>query len=329
MTAASGELLVIRDLVVERPGVRLLDSVALSIGKGETLSLVGESGCGKSLSALAILGLLPEGVRHARGEILFEDEDLARASPRRLRQIRGKSIGLVMQDPMSSLDPVLQIGAQMEEAIRTHLPLSARQARGRALELLDLAGVPEPLRRYGQYPHQLSGGLRQRVSIATAISCTPRLLIADEPTTALDVTTQVQVLDLLDRLRRELSMALLLITHDLSIVARRADKVCVMYAGRVVERAGVDDFFAHPRHPYSKGLLHSSLGAGTPLHHRFDRLPEITGSIASAAGQSGCPFAPRCDQAEAACGKTLSWPGTTDSRDHFSACLHPNPEESA
>ena len=218
-----------------------------------------------------------------------------------MRAIRGKQVSLIQQEPMTSLNPVLSIGDQIGEVIRHHDKLSRRAARARGIELLDLVSIPDAHRRIDDYPHNLSGGMRQRVMIAMAVACGPKLLIADEPTTALDVTTQAQVLDLLDDLRRQLSMAVLLITHDLGVVAQWADRIAVMYAGRIVEQAGIEPFFARPMHPYSRGLLGARVDVDADEHYSANRLSEIPGSVGSAAGEAGCAFAPRCPLVEPAC----------------------------
>ncbi len=292
-------VLEVLDLRIGFPGSVAVQGITFAIEEGKTLALVGKSGCGKSLTAFSILRLLPPTASIVGGQVVFDGLDLATVTGRKLREIRGKGISMILQEPMTSLNPVLTIGAQIGEVIRRHDRLSRSKTRERVLELLDLVGIPDPQRRYDQYPHNFSGGMRQRVMIAMAVACNPRLLIADEPTTALDVTIQAQVMDLLNRLRKQLSMAMLLITHDLGAVAQWADRVAVMYAGRIVEQAAVDEFIASPKHPYSRGLLNSSVGDGA--HYTRERLNEIQGSIASAAGEAGCAFAPRCPSAVATC----------------------------
>lgn len=293
-------VLEVQDLAVGFGANRIVHGVSLAIEPGETLALVGESGCGKSLTAFAIMRLLPPSARITGGRVMFGGIDLVTASPRALRDIHGKRIGLIMQEPMSSLNPVMAIGRQIAEVIRRHENMSRAAAHKRVIELLDLVGISEPNRRVEEFPHNFSGGMRQRVMIAMAIACQPDLIIADEPTTALDVTIQAQVLDLLDGLRRQLGMAMLLITHDLGVVAQWADRVAVMYAGRVVEQAPVQRFFAAPTHPYSRGLLAASVEEDG-AHYTSRRLTEISGTVASAAGELGCPFAPRCPDRIAAC----------------------------
>ncbi|HEY0184789.1 MAG TPA: ABC transporter ATP-binding protein [Rhodopila sp.] len=298
-------LLDVHDLAIGFPGQDVVHGISFHIDAGETLALVGESGCGKSITAFALMRLLPPAARILRGQVLFEGADLLSASPRQMRAVRGKRISLILQEPMTSLNPVLTVGAQIAEVIRQHETLSRSATSRRVLELLDLVGIPEPQRRAGEFPHNFSGGMRQRVMIAMAVACQPRLIIADEPTTALDVTIQAQVLDLLDSLRRQFGMAVLLITHDLGVVAQWADRAAVMYAGRIVEQASVRPFFRHPRHPYARGLLGAAVSeAGTAAeggHYTTQRLTEIPGSVASAAGEPGCPFAPRCPDMIPAC----------------------------
>ncbi len=288
-------LLDVQDLAIGFGGNTVVHGVSFQVAPGETLALIGESGCGKSVTALAVMRLLPSAARIARGKVLFEGTDLATVSRSGLRDIRGKRMSLILQEPMTSLNPVLTVGAQIAEVVRRHERISRGGARKRVVELLDLVGIPEPQRRANEFPHNFSGGMRQRVMIAMAVACQPRLVIADEPTTALDVTIQAQVLDLLDNLRRQFGMAVLLITHDLGVVAQWADRVAVMYAGRIVEQAPVRPFFARPRHPYTRGLLEAAVGEDA-AHYSNTRLTEIPGSVASAAGEPGCPFAPRCPE---------------------------------
>jgi len=271
-------LLDIRGLDIQFRGARgpiqAVRGLDLQIQRGETLALVGESGCGKSTTALSILRLLAPGAT-LRGNILFDGRDILAMAPPALRALRGRDISMVFQEPMTSLNPVHSIGAQIVETLRQHEPLSAAAARRRAVELLDLVRIPEPQRRLDDFPHHLSGGQRQRVMIAMAMACRPRLLVADEPTTALDVTVQAQILELLDGLRREFDMALLLITHDLGLVAQWADRVAVMYGGEKVEEAATAQLFAAPGHAYTRGLLGASLHGGRELHYTAERLPEI------------------------------------------------------
>ncbi|HMA38528.1 MAG TPA: ABC transporter ATP-binding protein [Gemmatimonadales bacterium] len=295
-------LLRVRDLrtyfVTDRGGgtARAVDGVSLDLYPGETLGVVGESGCGKTVMSLSILRLVPEPPGHIRpGSLIeFEGHNLLTLPPRDLRAVRGNRIAMIFQEPMTSLNPVLTIGDQVAEAAIVHQHLSRAAARRRAIELLRQVGIPEPEERVDHYPHQLSGGMRQRVMIAMALICRPQILIADEPTTALDVTIQAQILELLARLRQELGMAVLLITHDLGVVAGTADRVVVMYAGQVVETAPTPELFAHPRHPYTEGLLESIPRLDRPRA----RLHSIPGSVpAATAWPQGCRFHPRCPYA--------------------------------
>lgn len=321
-------LLEIRNLSIGFGERKILNDVNLTIRQGETLALVGESGCGKSLTGSTIMRLLPNAARYFSGEILFKGKDLFGATKAEMRDIRGKKISLIMQEPMTSLNPVLKIGTQISEILRRHEGMSRAAAAKRTVELLDLVGIPEPARRADQYPHNFSGGMRQRVMIAIAVACSPELLIADEPTTALDVSIQAQIMDLIERLRRELSMAVLLITHDLGVVAQWADRTAVMYAGRLVEEAVTTDFFATPSHPYSVGLLRSLVDADGDVHYTRQALHEIPGTVNSAASQKGCPFVPRCDRNVAECSKAFPetrWFGEY----HRVACVRPENLESA
>ncbi|MEM5401026.1 ABC transporter ATP-binding protein [Paraburkholderia unamae] len=268
------QLLEVRDLRVSFGAHEAVRGVSFDIAAGETLALVGESGSGKSATALSLMQLVPEPGR-VTGSVRFEGRELLGLPPRAVRELRGQQISMIFQEPMTSLNPVLSVGAQIVETLRQHEALSRRAARARAVELLDLVRIAEPQRRFDDYPHELSGGQRQRVMIAMAVACRPRLLIADEPTTALDVTIQARILELLDALRRELSMSLLLITHDLGVVADHADRVAVMLAGRKVEEAPTADLFARPRHAYTRGLLGASLNLADDLHYRSWTLPEI------------------------------------------------------
>jgi len=298
-------LLEVSGLTVRFPTAEPVRNLSFSVGEGETLAIVGESGSGKSLTALALMQLLPKSARVTDGEIRFDGRDLLALPEKDMRQVRGRDIGMIFQEPMTSLNPVLTIGAQIREVLRLHQGLSARAAQARAIELLDLVRIPDPQRRVKDFPHQLSGGMRQRVMIAMAVACSPKLLIADEPTTALDVTIQAQVLDLIDQLRKKLSMAVILITHDLGVVGQWADKVVVMYAGRKVEEALPDALFGTPLHPYTRGLLAASPRLNAGQHYRQTKLIEIPGSIVSAAGEKGCPFRPRCPLARASCAQAV------------------------
>jgi peptide/nickel transport system ATP-binding protein/oligopeptide transport system ATP-binding protein len=286
-------------VATEEGKVAAVDDVSFSVASGEVVGLVGESGSGKSVTALSIMGLLPQPPgRIASGEILFEGEDLARLSEARLQRLRGRSISMIFQEPMTSLNPVFTVGDQIVETVMAHERLSPRQARARAIEMLAKVGIPSPERRVDDYPHQLSGGQRQRAMIAIALACNPKLLLADEPTTALDVTIQAQILDLLRSLQEEFRMAVLMITHNMGVVAECADRVLVMYAGKIVEEGTVDAVFERPRHPYTEGLL-----ASIPsLDDDRARLQTIAGTLPSlAALPPGCRFAPRCPYVEPAC----------------------------
>ncbi len=273
--------------------LRAVDDLSFSVPTRSALGIVGESGCGKSVTAMAVLRLIQKPGRIANGKILFDGRNLLELPEREMRALRGSAISMIFQEPMSSLNPVYTVGAQIIEAIRLHQPKTRAQARDRAVELLELVGIPSASERVESYPHQLSGGMRQRVMIAMALSCEPRLLIADEPTTALDVTIQAQILELLDGLRRKLDMTVMLITHDLGLVAEFADHVMVMYAGRVVERAPVRELFADPRHPYTRGLLRSVPSYADNAQQR--RLPTIPGVVPDLRSlPTGCRFQDRC-----------------------------------
>ncbi|KQV30469.1 peptide ABC transporter ATP-binding protein [Rhizobium sp. Root1203] len=299
-----GKLLEVSDFSVRFASAEPVKGVSFCANPGEMLAIVGESGSGKSLTALGLMGLLPQHAR-AGGQIRFDGRDLVGLPERELRRIRGRDIAMIFQEPMTSLNPVLTIGDQIIEVLRIHENLSRRQARERAIALLDLVSIPEARRRIDEYPHQLSGGMRQRVMIAIAVACNPKLLIADEATTALDVTIQAQVLQLLDNLRAQLNMAVILITHDLGIVAQWADRVVVMYAGRKIEEGLPGEVFEKPYHPYTKGLLSASPRLKADYHYRDGPLSEIPGSIVSAAGEKGCSFRPRCPVARPACASTV------------------------
>lgn len=276
--------------------VHAVNGISFHLDKAETLAVVGESGCGKSVSMLSVLGLIPVPPGEiANGTAMFRGNDLLKMDEAGLEKIRGKEIAMIFQDPMTSLNPVLTIGKQISEAIRCHFNLNQEQANQRAIELLEWVGIPDAAKRLGDYPHQFSGGMRQRVMIAIALSCEPSLLIADEPTTALDVTIQAQIVDLVKRLREQLGMAIIWITHDLGIVAGMADRVIVMYAGFIVEEAKVDDIYENPLHPYTNALL-----AALPRvdRRRDKRLKSIPGAPPNLLIEPhGCPFAPRCEYA--------------------------------
>jgi peptide/nickel transport system ATP-binding protein len=293
-------LLEVRDLsvVFRRKGVRpftAVDAVSFAVEPGQTVGLVGESGSGKSVTALAVMGLLPRRGTEISGSVRFEDVDLLTLSDKQLRDRRGRDLGMVFQDPLSSLNPVISIGLQITEVLERHRGMSRKQARVEATDLLNRVGIPDPNRRLSEYPHQLSGGMRQRALIAIALACRPRLLIADEPTTALDVTIQAQILALLSELVRDTGTALIMITHDLGVVAGLCDEVNVMYGGRVVERAERHALFAAARHPYTHGLLESIPRLDAP---RGEKLVPIKGSVAdNIPWEHACAFAPRCPNA--------------------------------
>ena len=271
---------------------RAVDGVSFDVHPGKTLAIVGESGSGKSVTALSVLRLIPNPPgRIVGGEVWFQGEDLLKAPERRMRQIRGNDISMIFQEPMTSMNPVFRVGQQIGAVLRMHRKLDPDHARKETIELLDRVGITAPKQRVDDYPHQMSGGMLQRVMIAMALACNPKILIADEPTTALDVTIQAQILALLNQLQRELGMAILLITHDLGVVAETADEVLVMYAGQKVEHAGVQELFASPHHPYTRGLFASLPG----MHSPGDRLYSIKGTVPAATNfPTGCRFHPRC-----------------------------------
>jgi oligopeptide/dipeptide ABC transporter ATP-binding protein len=305
--------------------VRAVDGVSYSVRAGETLGVVGESGCGKSVTALSMLRLVadPPG-RIVGGSIRFEGRNLLELSERDMEDLRGNDIAMIFQEPMTSLNPLLTIGRQIAEAIELHRGLSRREAWDAAIDMLRRVHIPEPERRVHAYPHQLSGGMRQRAMIAMALSCNPKLLIADEPTTALDVTIQAQILDLMRELQDTTGAAIVLITHDMGVVAENADRVVVMYAGRKVEEASADDLFENPGHPYTKGLLGSlpNLEVAAQTDTRRARLSEIKGMVPSLANlPQGCSFAPRCGFASEEC--RAAYPPLAEHRPaHFIACWH-------
>ncbi len=300
-------LLEITDLKTHFPTraglVRAVDGVSFSLGRGELLGLVGESGCGKSITALSVMQLIAPPGKVVGGSIRFAGEELTTASPERLREIRGNDIAMIFQDPMTSLNPVFTVGEQIAEALRLHRKLDRKAARAAAIEAMREVAIPAPEKRVDDYPHQLSGGMRQRIMIAMALACDPELLIADEPTTALDVTIQAQILELLNELRKTRELAVLLITHDLGVVAEVADRVCVMYTGKIVEEAGVNEIFAAPKHPYTQGLL-KSVPKLSAAGHRVERLSTIEGTVPTPTDlPPGCHFAPRCPQRMPECEK--------------------------
>jgi peptide/nickel transport system ATP-binding protein len=318
---ATRSLLEVRDLrtrfASERGEVHAVDGVDLSLERGRTLGIVGESGCGKSVTALSIMGLVPQPPgRIAGGEVLFEGEDLLQAPARRMRDLRGDKLSMIFQEPMTSLNPAFPAGDQVAEALLRHRKISPKEARDQAVEMLRKVRIPSPERRARDYPHQLSGGMRQRVMIAMALACDPRLLIADEPTTALDVTIQAQILELMRLLRAELGTAIILITHDLGVIAELADDVIVMYAGKVVERCAAERLFAEPQHPYTIGLL----GSIPRLHLAQARLSAIEGVVPDpVAFPQGCRFHPRCPFAVDKCRAEVP-PLIKVSENHEAAC---------
>ncbi len=304
----------------EEGPIKVLENVSFRVGQGQTIGLVGESGCGKSVTAMTVMRLLPSPPSFVEsGQILFEGNDLLILNKTRMRQIRGDKIGMIFQEPMTSLNPTFSIGYQICEVLRIHRGMNKAEAFEHSLKMIEMIGIGAAEKRMRQYPHQLSGGLRQRIMIAMALACHPSLLIADEPTTALDVTIQAQILDLLARLQEELNMSILMITHDLGVVAEFCSEVYVMYAGRVVEHASVTDIFQSPRHPYTQGLLTSR----PRLDEKRDVLPTIPGMVPSPGQRNeGCYFYERCDRAGDRCRKETQEliqvaPG------HFTACRNP------
>jgi oligopeptide/dipeptide ABC transporter ATP-binding protein len=317
-------ILEVRDLRVELPlsrgTVHAVDDASFSVREGEAFGLVGESGCGKSMTLRAIMGLLPRPGQIVGGQVLFEGEDLVTAPAGRLRQIRGGSIAMIFQEPMTALNPVMRVGDQIAEAPRVHLGLSGTASRERALDLMRRVGIPDPIRRARAYPHELSGGLRQRIMIAIALSCDPKLILCDEPTTALDVTIQDQILKLLLNLRREFGVSVVFVTHDLAVVAQTCERLAVMYAGQIVETGSVDEVFRAPRHPYTLGLLRS-------VPH-FDSVQDSLSSIQGAPPDlvmppPGCRFHPRCSFAQEDC-LSGDFPLRPLSAGRATACIHPD-----
>lgn len=313
-----GPALSVTDLSVRRGSVALVENTSLSVATGETLCLVGESGCGKSLTCTAIMGLIDAPLA-AEGSIRLLGREIADLPERRLNGVRGRDVAMIFQDPMAALNPIQRVGAQVAEILSVHGTTSAAERGREVLALFERVGLPDPARQARAYPHQLSGGMCQRVMIAMAIACRPKVLIADEPTTALDVTIQAQILRLLRELQDDTGMAIVFVTHDLGVVAEIADRVAVMYSGRVVEEAGVHEIFDAPRHPYTRALMACRVGTGQP----GTALPAITGSVpAPSARPDGCIFAPRCDHAGPLClvRPALTQRGTSGTR---VACHHP------
>jgi len=301
---------------------RAVDGVSFHVDDAETLAVVGESGCGKSVTANSILRLVPEPPGKIAGSIKFQGRELLTLPERTMRAIRGNDIGMIFQEPMTSLNPVLTVARQLGETLRLHEGLDRKAAEARAIEMLDLVGIPEPRRRVRNYPHQLSGGMRQRVMIAMALACSPKLLIADEPTTALDVTIQAQILELMADLKRRTRTAIILITHDLGVVAEFAQRVMVMYAGRKVEEASVVDLFRTPRHPYTQGLIGAVPKLGSSLEGEETRLAEIPGIVPSLKQRiQGCVFAGRCPRVTEIC-RNVAPVLETKAPGHVAACHH-------
>ncbi len=323
MTGA-GMLLQLTDVRTRISGrrrvVRAVDGVSLAVARGEVLGIVGESGSGKTMTAMSILRLLPRGGSVTGGRIEFGGRDLLAMPEREIRKVRGDEIGVVFQDPLSSLNPTMSVGDQVAEAVRLHRPVSRARAMERAVEVLGLVGLPRPAERIGDYPHQLSGGMRQRVMIAIALACEPRLLIADEPTTALDVTIQQQILNLIDRLRQQLGMSVILVTHDLGVIAGHTDRVAVMYAGRVVETATTAELFARARHPYTVALFEALPERAAQSARRLRTIPGMPPDLAGPL--AGCPFAPRCPNAAPVC-LAEEPPLADDGHGHAVACFFP------
>ncbi len=326
MTAAA-PLLKVTDLSVEfdtdQGVIRAVDETSFTISQGETIGLVGESGCGKTVTGLALLGLIPMPPgRIAGGSIEFMGRDLAKMQDAEFRGLRGRDIAMIFQEPMTALNPVFRIGSQMRDILQRHQNLTRRQAHAAAIEMLDKVGIPAPAERISDYPHQLSGGMRQRVMIAMALSCGPKLLVADEPTTALDVTTQAQVMELIVELQQEFGMAMLLITHDLGVVAQSCRRAIVMYCGSIVETAPVERLFSHPQHPYTEGLLASIPRIGPK---RTSRLPVIPGLVPDLLHlPPGCRFADRCGKVHERCRESRPKLGLKDSDQSAVACYAPN-----
>jgi oligopeptide transport system ATP-binding protein len=326
--AERNALLSVEDLRVEfwtsRGTIYAVNGVSFDIAAGETLGIVGESGCGKSVTSLAVLGLLPRAGRVRTGRAVFGDQDLVKLSDRELRNVRGKEIAMVFQDPMSSLNPVLTIGRQLREPLQTHFDMGRKEAEARAAELLDRVGIPSAKSRLRDYPHQFSGGMRQRVMIAMALACKPKLLIADEPTTALDVTIQAQILEILRELVAEENAALILITHDLGVVAGMCERVNVMYAGMFMETGTAEQLFGYPRHPYTLGLLQSIPRLDAT---RKARLQPISGNPRDMlAPPAACPFQPRCRYEVEASSQEVP-PLIEIAPGHMVACFNPVPED--
>ncbi len=317
-----GTLLEVRDLktyfFTQEGMVKAVDGVSFDLQEGETLGLVGESGCGKSVSAMSLMRLIPDPPgKIVSGEVIFEGKDLVTMSDEEIRTIRGNRIAMIFQEPMTSLNPVLTIGRQLTEALELHLHMDKRAALNRAAELLQAVGIPDAERRIDDYPHQFSGGMRQRVMIAMGMSCSPKLLLADEPTTALDVTIQAQVLEVMQKLSRDTGAATIIITHNLGVVARYAQRVNVMYAGRIIERADAADLYSHPLHPYTLGLLNSVPRLDEALREKLDPIEGLPPDLINLP--PGCPFVPRCKFVKPKCMEQYP-PLMEVAKDHTAAC---------
>ncbi|MFK8015746.1 MAG: ABC transporter ATP-binding protein [Gammaproteobacteria bacterium] len=323
---AQSPILSVRDLVVEfateRGPVRAVNGVSFDVYGGDTVGIVGESGCGKTVTSLALLGLVPSPPgRIVSGEIRLGDVDIVGLNDRQMRKIRGRDIAMIFQEPMTALNPVYTVGSQMGEILRRHGNLNRAQARRAAIELLDTVGIAAPAKRIDEYPHELSGGMRQRVMIAMALSCSPRILVADEPTTALDVTTQAQVMDQIVKLQSQFDMAVVLITHDLGVVAQSCRRVLIMYCGEVIEEASVDELFADPAHPYTRGLLASIPRVRT---ERLSELPTIQGRVPDLLDlPPGCLFGARCERRSEQCEAERPALGNSEGTSRQVACFRP------
>lgn len=300
--------------------VKAVDGVSFAVKPGETLALVGESGCGKSVTAMSILRLVPEPPARIRGRIVFDGRDLLAMTPAEVRDVRGKDISIIFQEPMTSLNPAYTVGDQIAEAVQAHGKVPKKEAWARAVEMLGLVGIPSPAQRATEYPHQMSGGMRQRVMIAMALACNPKLLLADEPTTALDVTIQAQILDLIRKLVRELNTSLILITHDLGVVAEMAQRMAVMYAGRIVELGTVEEVFESPRHPYTQGLMDSIPRLDGQRKQQLHAIEGVVPDLAQLP--PGCTFAGRCEHGQGLC-RTECPPLTALPGGRLVACHHP------
>ncbi|MFC0387893.1 ABC transporter ATP-binding protein [Muricoccus vinaceus] len=332
-TGAEAPLLDVRNLQTHfrtPDGVnRAVDGLSFHVNAGETVAIVGESGCGKSVTAMSILRLIPEPPGKIAGEIRFQGKDLVKLSEPEMRAIRGNEVSMIFQEPMTSLNPVLTVARQIGETLRLHQGLSKQAAEAKSVEMLKLVGIPAPERRVKEYPHQLSGGMRQRVMIAMALACNPQLLIADEPTTALDVTIQAQILDLMRDLKHRVGAAIVLITHDLGVVAEVAERVIVMYAGRKVEEARVEELFANPKHPYTQGLLGAVPKLGSSLTGEQSRLAEIPGLVPSLKQRiDGCVFAGRCPKVTDLC-RAVAPALEPKAPNHVAACHYAEKERLA